>query len=59
MDQMGMVVLMCDHWPLELAVNGHWYGALAVRRRHMWGLLSEGEWFHRKWGHVWLQVMAP
>ena len=27
-----MVVLMCDHWPLELAVNGHWYGALVVRR---------------------------
>ena len=23
---------MCDHWPLELAVNGHWYGALEVRR---------------------------
>ena len=27
-----MMVLMCDHWPLELAVNGHWYGALVVRR---------------------------
>ena len=25
-DQWGMVVLMCDHWPLELALNGHWYG---------------------------------
>ena len=23
---------MCDHWPLELAVNGHWYGALVLRR---------------------------
>ena len=22
---------MCDHWPLELAVNGHWYGVLGVR----------------------------
>ena len=22
---------MCDHWPSELAVNGHWYGALEVR----------------------------
>ena len=31
-DQWGMVVLMCDHWPLELAVNGHWYGVLEVRR---------------------------
>ena len=29
---MGMLVLMCDHWPLELAVNGHWYCALVVRR---------------------------
>ena len=24
-DQWGMVVLMCDQWPLELTVNGHWY----------------------------------
>ena len=23
---------MCDHWPSEFAVNGHWYGALEVRR---------------------------
>ena len=23
---------MWSHWPLELAVNGHWYGALEVRR---------------------------
>ena len=24
--------MMCDHWPLELAVNGHRYGELVVRR---------------------------
>ena len=34
----SMVVLMCDHWPLDLAVNGHWYGALEVRRlQGHWG----------------------
>ena len=37
------MVLMCDHWPLELAVNGHWYGAVcSVKAEKAVETCSEG-----------------
>ena len=42
----SMMVLMCDHWPLELAVNGHWYGALVVRRlKRLLKLAAKDRWW--------------